>query len=192
MSQDTSNNQRHLSNNEANRITRESICTALLELLKTKEFKEISVSELVRRAGVSRQSFYRNYKTKEDIVLELERTIGTVLIEKMKDPIYIKNPKKWFIDFFTVVKENTAVVTMLQKADLFITIFAKIPSYIESQLNTCSPELHYCIVGSMGAVHAIARDWFERGMKESEAEMAELCMYYVRLTKYDIKQNKSN
>ena len=65
MPQDTSNNQRHLSNNEANRITRESICTALLELLKTKEFKEISVSELVRRAGVSRQSFYRNYKTKK-------------------------------------------------------------------------------------------------------------------------------
>ena len=71
MSQNKSNPTRNLSNNEANRITRESICTALLELMKTKEFKEISISELVRRAGVSRQSFYRNYKTKEDIVLEI-------------------------------------------------------------------------------------------------------------------------
>ena len=127
MSQNKSNPTRNLSNNEANRITRESICTALLELMKTKEFKEISISELVRRAGVSRQSFYRNYKTKEDIVLEIERSIGTHLIEKMQDPSYINNPKKWFIDFFSVLKENTALVTLFQKADLFITIFEKIP-----------------------------------------------------------------
>ena len=187
MSQPTANNLRNLSNNEANRITRESICTALLELLKTNEFKKISISELVRKAGVSRQSFYRNYKTKEDIVLEIERTIGTQLIEKMKDPGYINNPRKWFVDFFTIVKENTAAVTLLQKSDLFITIFKKIPSYIERQMETVTPELHYCIVGSMAAVHSIARDWFNNGMKESEAEMANLCMHYAWLTQYEIK-----
>lgn len=179
MSQTNLNHLRNLSNNEANRITRESICTALLELLKTNEFKKISISELVRKAGVSRQSFYRNYNTKEDIVLEIERTIGAHMIEKMKDPDYINNPKKWFIDFFTIVKENNAAVTLLQKADLFITIFEKIPSYIESQIETVTPELHYSIVGSMAAVHSIARDWFNNGMKESEIEMADLCMHYV-------------
>ena len=182
MSQTNSNHTRNLSNNEANRITRESIATALLELLKTKEFKDISVSELVRRAGVSRQSFYRNYKTKEDIVLEMERNIGTQLIEKMKDPSYINNPKKWFIEFFSAVKENNALVTLLQKADLFITIFERVPSYIESQLDTCEPELHYCIVASIAAAHSIAREWFKNGMKESEAEMAELCMNFTRTT----------
>lgn len=179
MSQTNLNHLRNLSNNEANRITRESICTALLELLKTNEFKKISISELVRKAGVSRQSFYRNYNTKEDIVLEIERTIGAHMIEKMKDPDYINNPKKWFIDFFTIVKENNAAVTLLQKADLFITIFEKIPSYIESQIETVTPELHYCIVGTMAAVHSIARDWFNNGMKESAIEMADLCMNYV-------------
>ena len=80
MSQTNLNHLRNLSNNEANRITRESICTALLELLKTNEFKKISISELVRKAGVSRQSFYRNYNTKEDIVLEIERTIAAHMI----------------------------------------------------------------------------------------------------------------
>lgn len=187
MSQNTAKHLRNLSNNEANRITRESICTALLELMKTTEFKKISISELVRRAGVSRQSFYRNYKTKEDIVLEIERTIGMQLIGKMKDPDYINNPKKWFIEFFTVVKENNAAVTLLQEADLFITIFEKIPSYIESQMETVTPELHYCIVGSMAAVHSIARNWFNNGMKESEIEMADLCMKFAWLTQFELK-----
>ena len=189
MSQTKTNPTRNLSNNEANRITRESICTALLELMKTKEFKEISISELVRRAGVSRQSFYLNYKTKEDIVLEIERSIGTHLIEKMQDLSYINNPKKWFIDFFSVLKENTALVTLFQKADLFITIFEKIPFYIESQLDSCRPEVHYNIVGSIAAAHVIAREWFINGMKESEAEMADLCMNFTLTTYAKLNKN---
>ena len=50
---------KHLSNNEANQITRESICLALVSLMDIKDFEKISISELTRRAGVSRQSFYR-------------------------------------------------------------------------------------------------------------------------------------
>ncbi|MBE7069451.1 MAG: TetR/AcrR family transcriptional regulator [Ruminococcaceae bacterium] len=192
MPQTASNHPRNLSNNEANKITRESICTALLELLKTKDFKDISVSELVRRAGVSRQSFYRNYKTKEDIVLEIEKTIGTRLIEKMNDPSYINNPKKWFIEFFSVVRENTVAVTLLQKSDLFITIFERVPSYIESHLGTTNHEIHYSIVASIAAAHAIAREWFRNGMKENEAEMAELCMNFSRATYNKVRNNQEN
>ena len=179
MSQTVSTYLHNLSNSEANKITRESICTALLELLQDKDFNEISVSELVRRAGVSRQSFYRNYKTKEDIVLEIERTVGWAVIEKMKDPVYRNNPRKWYTDFFSIIKDNSAAVTLLLKADLFVTIFDKIPSYIESQMETCGPELHYQIVGSMAAVHSVARDWFINGMKESEEDMADFCMRYT-------------
>ena len=61
------------------------------------------------------------------------------------------------------------------------------PSYIESQLDKVTPELHYCIVGSMAAVHSIARDWFNNGMKESETEMADLCLHFAWLTQHEIK-----
>lgn len=56
------------SNKEANQLTKESIETALLFLLEKKDLKQISISELVRKAGVSRNAFYRNYKSKEDIL----------------------------------------------------------------------------------------------------------------------------
>ena len=175
-----SNNLRHLSNNVANRITRESICTALLELLQIKGFNEITVSELVRRAGVSRQSFYRNYKTKEDIVLEIENTISKNLIEKMKDPVYISDPRKWILVFFAVITENTAVITMIQKADLFEVFFTQVQLLFENQLNSGGSDLHYNIVGSMGAVNAIVLDWFKNGMKESEREMVDICLSFCQ------------
>lgn len=63
------------SNKEANQLTKESIETALLFLLEKKDIKQISVSELVRKAGVSRNAFYRNYKSKEEILeIYYERT----------------------------------------------------------------------------------------------------------------------
>lgn len=56
------------SNKEINQLTKESIETALLFLLEKKDLKHISISELVRKAGVSRNAFYRNYKSKEEIL----------------------------------------------------------------------------------------------------------------------------
>lgn len=56
------------SNKESNRLTRESIETALLFLLEQKELKKISIAELARKAGVSRNAVYRNYKSKEEIL----------------------------------------------------------------------------------------------------------------------------
>ena len=49
-------------------ITRESIEISLLQLLEKKDFKKITISELVERAGVSRAAFYRNYGSKEEIL----------------------------------------------------------------------------------------------------------------------------
>jgi len=43
---------------------------AFLLFLEHKSFDEISISELCRKAGISRQTFYSNYKNKEDVLLE--------------------------------------------------------------------------------------------------------------------------
>ena len=45
------------SNQESNAITRESLEISLLQLLDKKDLKKITISELVERAGVSRQPF---------------------------------------------------------------------------------------------------------------------------------------
>lgn len=54
--------------NSANLVVRESIETALIELMKKKPLSDITISEIVERAGVSRVSYYRNYYYKEDVL----------------------------------------------------------------------------------------------------------------------------
>ena len=171
---------RHLSNNEANRITRESICTALLSLMETREFEKITITELVRKAGVSRQSFYRNYTTKEDIIFEIEDELMTVFSESLKETKYEGNMKQWFHDFFSFMKENRFMVSVLHKANLSEVLLAKFSRIVEKQTQENSADIHYYITGVMGGLRAIAMEWFLNGMQESEDEMSAVCAQLIQ------------
>lgn len=50
------------------RRTRKWITDALISLMDKKDFSAITITEIVERADVSRQSFYRHYETKEEII----------------------------------------------------------------------------------------------------------------------------
>ncbi|MDE5714644.1 MAG: TetR/AcrR family transcriptional regulator [Anaeroplasmataceae bacterium] len=53
---------------ELNLEVKNSIAKALFLLLETKSLESITIIELVHKAGVARASFYRNFKTKEDVI----------------------------------------------------------------------------------------------------------------------------
>lgn len=53
---------------EANAFVKECITTALIQKMKTKHIDEITITDLISKAGVSRNSFYRNFDSKRDIL----------------------------------------------------------------------------------------------------------------------------
>ncbi|MGN1166684.1 MAG: TetR/AcrR family transcriptional regulator [Lachnospiraceae bacterium] len=59
----------------ANLRVKNSITNALFDLMHEKSFSEISISEIIRYAKVARVSFYRNYDSKEDVLLTLIRDV---------------------------------------------------------------------------------------------------------------------
>jgi len=59
--------------------TRQSLRTALLELIKEKNYDEISIEEITERANVGRTTFYLHYKDKEDLLME---EISAIMYER--------------------------------------------------------------------------------------------------------------
>lgn len=55
--------------------TLQSLRTALLELIKEKDYDEISIEEITERANVGRTTFYLHYRDKEDLLMEEFSTI---------------------------------------------------------------------------------------------------------------------
>lgn len=49
-------------------VIRNLICEALLKLLQTKEYREISVGDIADQAHLHRATFYRHFRSKEDVV----------------------------------------------------------------------------------------------------------------------------
>lgn len=49
--------------------TKHYIVTALFKLMHTTEYSAISISDITSKAGVGRATFYRHFKTKEDVIL---------------------------------------------------------------------------------------------------------------------------
>lgn len=97
------------SNKEMNQLTRESIETALLFLLEKKDLKQISVSELARKAGVSRNAFYRNYKSKEEILeAYYERTSEQwkKKWQRVQDKVQREGVQQSFVDFIQQQRTN--------------------------------------------------------------------------------------
>ena len=48
--------------------TRRWIIEALLELLKHKDYHDITVSQIVDKAKLGRRTFYRYFKTKDEVI----------------------------------------------------------------------------------------------------------------------------
>ena len=72
---------------EANRRVKSSITEALLSLMYQKSFSDISITELIRTANVARTSFYRNYESKEDVLITLIEDV----LDQFKEAIENEN-----------------------------------------------------------------------------------------------------
>ena len=73
-----------MSNKESNRLTRECLQTALITLMGQKSFDKITISELVRKSGVSRTTISALEQGKEKIVksstlVNLANALGTTV-----------------------------------------------------------------------------------------------------------------
>lgn len=68
---------------EANQRVKQNITGALFSLMAEKSLADIHITELVNGAGVARASFYRNYCSKEDVLVTLIRDVLAEFSEEM-------------------------------------------------------------------------------------------------------------
>ena len=66
------------------------IYQALIELMKQKPYDRITITDITKKAGVSRMAYYRNYQEKDDILIEhfrgiIARTNDRLATESLKE-----------------------------------------------------------------------------------------------------------
>ena len=167
--------QLRLSNEESNRITRECLQTALVYLLKDKKLEAITITELVKRSGVSRTAFYRNYNTKEDILLEIQKDLFQQIAASLNSSYYIQHPRQWLVDYFRLAEEKAELLLPLLRSNLK-TLLPIEPSVLVTLFPSDDRFTHYMLLALEGAISSVFKHWFLSGRIESAEEMADICI----------------
>lgn len=152
------------------------IAEALIDLSKRKVFIDITVSELVDVAQVSRASFYRNYHSIDDVLSYIVDEIYKGLIENLTPSLLSYNKDKWYeagVNLFRYI---------LEVKDRFFEIESENASYIlhrlkkkyESKTNSNHSNNvdSYLVSTLIGIVYATADKWRRCGYIESPETMA--------------------
>lgn len=166
-------------NAEQIQLTKESLFDALMQLMAHKDFNDLSISAVTRKAGVSRMAFYRHYNILEDLISEhLDDIITDYQMKITKNQI---NNYELADVFFVCFREHLQFILNLQRSRLTGMVFDKLVNFVtlfsESVIcvDGCTSEVtDYNIRFVVGAFFSVLMSWSQNGMKESAEQMAML------------------
>lgn len=171
MFQDNKENQQVLRN-------KESILEALLRLMEKRRFSEITITEICKTAGVGRQTFYRRFSSKEDIIkYELDRSFSSFLANLFELHGTSPSPEEITIEGFNHWRKNERthrlliqhnMDSMMLKALEQHYLYFKENHIIGSDWGPYLPDF------ALGGVLMVLLTWTKNGMRESSEEMGRI------------------
>ncbi len=173
--------------NAANQLARDCMVTALIKLLKKKKISEISITELTVLAGVSRMTFYRNYETKEDIIIQHMEEVFERYNQEYQDSdlgtnLYDSTKMEGRLNYFS---DNYELLNTLFNCGMGYLFLDKLTEYVLRVWNEKKEdkEQYYKLLAFSGSLYNICRGWFQDQTAPSAKEMA--CMLQSFYTQSD-------
>ncbi|MBQ3194298.1 MAG: TetR/AcrR family transcriptional regulator [Oscillospiraceae bacterium] len=164
-----------LSNEESNRLTRECIESALVLLMKDHDFQSISITDIIRRAGVSRSAYYRNYNSKEDILTNIFNRAAEAIVNALSIELVSQNMVSSYRILFEKVLEIQDLFTIIRKAGMVHEFQMAVNEKYLQAIDTNSPEAYYRVLSWIGSIFNIIFGWLQRGNQETPEQMAHIC-----------------
>ena len=161
--------------NEVNQLTRECLLTALLRLMETKPYDSITITDITKLAGVSRMAYYRNYKSKDEILTDGLVTYERVLLDTLdgERAESLRDVVLYIAAFFC---DHAALIRAVYSANLGHSLFTLLCERAY-KFFPAMKELRdgqYWVYYYAGAVLSVLRCWLEAGMRETVEEISSI------------------
>lgn len=160
-----------------NKIVNESITLALIQLMAKKDFHEISITELTKRAGVGRVSFYRNFEDKTDVLRKYLNDIQYEFMVSREANRHNSNFTEYITELFSHLYNYKELAELLLKADMFYLVKEQF-DYVFDKLKTTSEEETALFFLSGGLYNAFYY-WAVNNFAASPKELAENITNYI-------------
>ena len=174
------------SNNPSAIRSKAEITNALLTLMHEQLYNEITVKQIILEARLARKTFYRNFESKDDVLLSLIRGI-------LREYFDIVNNARGDVltTIFSFADNNRELLMLLDKNDMLHVPLCCMNEYApmlgSSQNKQRNPfvklfeglDTGYLIAMNIGAVWNVISLWIHRGMEEVPEDVRETIAQYI-------------
>ena len=162
------------------------ITEALLSLMKKFPYDEISVKQILLESGVAKKTFYRNFESKDDVLIS---KIRAELREYFS--IVDGGDADVLTTIFAFAKKNKDLLLILDRNDMLHAVLKcmneNIRSHKQGQVSETNPfvqlfdglDSEYLIALNIGAVWNVISFWVHGGMRESPEYVRDTIYQYL-------------
>ena len=157
-------------NEESNFITREAAQDALFQLMKEEDYEEIRITDIIRRSGISRSAFYRNYKTKDDVLRDAVGDMNALLMN-----VFSVNVEDNLRQYIKTIRQNREKLELLIHAHrewFLLDEFNKLTDYTTGK--------DFVTVLPHGYIYNIVIYWVKCGLPGDDEEVVQDIMEACR------------
>ena len=162
--------------------TKKWLIEALFDLMKEKPYSIITVKEIADQAQLSRRTFYRNFKVKEDLLSKYTNYLFEDYIKSIKG----KNDFSFnsiLANYFEFWNKHIKELKLLKQNHLFYFIMEQINSFIPNINEFTEVQWHnydndieeeYISRYNIGGLWNILYKWIDNEERESPKEMVQV------------------
>lgn len=166
-------------NNKKRRESRNKIESAFLELIKTKELDKITVTEICKKSGLNRTTFYSNYTDIYNLADCVCRSLEVNFEDMYRDEIELAHNSNNYLKLFRHIKQNQDIYKIYFK--LGYEKAYEIPRYSDLVYDTKLAKEHFdnafieyhCEFFRAGLT-AIIKMWLYNGCKETPENLVQI------------------
>ncbi len=152
------------------------IIQALFKLMNEYAYEKITVTDIVNKAGVGRATFYRHFKTKEDVFVYFFNHTTKNFIEEQR---YYPRCKEDYVDVtkraFALFKKNKESLKLMRKAHLeYLYLDYLNDGFSRMFQNTFPDENKFTPLLYAGMLFNISLAWLDEDCATSENDLSEL------------------
>lgn len=159
----------------ANQMVKDKLLLALTALIQEKELSKISITELISASGVARVSFYRNFKTVEDIIAYGLEQIAQQYKAGSPTDVESFRDRELMRYKFRFYQEHAALILAFHRCKAPLTLLEVISNCVveaNGDMPTSSIS-KYSLYYYAGAFYNMVLEWLKNGTKESVEAMAD-------------------
>ena len=168
-------------NTESRLEARICVKEAFVALLNAKAYEDISMTDIIRKSGVSRSCVYRNFRNKNEIMMEICSELINDVISSLGDSV-MDNIETIFI----VGKKHEQAIQCMMKAGLEYNLLKIMNQHYENTSASFYMPLW------IGMIYNSFIEWVRADMQEPVEEVVERVRDGLRLVAESIENNQAH